>query len=238
MGKENKSPPTSKSNWFKVSPFNVLLTIYGIRPVYDRPQKDGSTLSYIGILFGIGHTILGGHMFNLRFHRLLFLSFLFNRIIFGTFFLQLLVNFLVPLVLNFCLVKQRPSMTIFLNKIEDFDENMGQNHVDMTATRKSDKKNIKLSYFFFLISFCFNLGMSLWHLFTMLGSDEYQVLGGIYYGIVILINIKTLRYLYKISQRFDLFKDLLNNIRFNSTNRQLNGLPKYPVKYLVKRICK
>lgn len=229
MVRKNKQ---SGSWWSELNIFNVLLIIFGIRAVYDRPQKNGSRFSYIGIIFAIIHTVFGGMIFDMKYFRLRVISIVYNKVIFGTLFLQLLLNLLVPIFINLCSIWQFSDMTIFLDKIDLFTKNIENKRGDLAELKRKKVKVTRVTYISLLIYTAINIVLAIYHYRVFYGSDIYQILGLIYYAVIALTNIHILGHLYEISLRFDLFKELLDNIKFNySSNRQFDVIPNYSIKY-------
>lgn len=225
---------TSEPWWSKLNLINILMTIFGIRPVLDRPGSNSSKFSLIGILFALGHTITSGIVFHRKFLKVKFLSIFFNKVIYGTFFLQLVLNLMSPLFINICTVLQFSAMATFLDKLEYFDLSLEKHRVKFSELRISKIRVRKMTNWSLIIYFAFNIGMACWHHIVMYDSDLYQFLGVIYYAVIGLTSTRILLFLNEVNQRFDLFKVLLNNIKFNTSNRQFDVIPQFTVRYYNK----
>lgn len=154
-----KVKKTSDPWWSRVDVINILSTIIGIRPVYDRPKNDGSKYSVIGIMFAIGHTIIGAFIFHKKYLQLILRSE--NRVLFGTHLLQSINNLLVPFFISVCAVLQFSAMSIYLNKLDRLDKSMENNRVNFSEFKKYKIRVLKITHCLLLIYAAFSTGMAI-----------------------------------------------------------------------------
>lgn len=209
---------------------NLILTITGLAPVFDRKTNDGRKFSKIGIIFSIIHTIILVYMYSNEGRMDMLLRIILGNVMYAMSVLKRLVDLLLPIIFTVGLIYQFHALDKLSSKLDKFDAYLTDNNQNLQFV---EKKLRKIKIFILLVVvfgtiICILSVCSYVSLFEPLILEHYYK-SSVYYANFILVTLKVCKYLCGISLRIDLFKQVLGDIKFRQSNR-LDALPRYQLK--------
>lgn len=210
---------------------NLIATITGIAPVFDRLTTDGKKFSKIGLIFSTIHISILWYIYSKDGRMNMILRIILNNVMYAMTTLKRLVDLWLPLIFIAGSIYQFSAIDKLWNKLDKFDAYLTENNqnVKLIETKLRKMKILILLGVLFGTILCVLSVCSYTALFESLKPEHFYK-GSVYYANFILITLKVCKYFCGISLRIDLFKQVLGDIKFRQSNRLLDALPRYQLK--------
>lgn len=199
---------------------NFLLTVSGLRPVFDYRTRSGRKYYLLGITLVIVHIGLNVFCDFQQSDEQSLLRLFYDKIMFAMVTLKRIVNLLYPLWMVLAAVGQFNSSTVLNKKLDKLDSYLKTNNANMKFLRLKMRKFTQVTL---LIGIGCSVGSILstaWYAITLFNNVEfYHIFGATFYYLgFALVTMKACKYLYGIASRFDLFEELLIKINLNQSH--------------------
>lgn len=207
---------------------NIVLTITGIAPVFDRRNKNGEKYSMIGICFSVIGIFAVFYVDHLESYMLELYRAIFKDVMFGMVHLKRLIDISSPIGMICGSIVQFESLNGLCQKMDKFDEFLIKNNVNISIIHRRKQQATIIILLGTLVTTIICIVSVVYRgLIYQPMSIQLFYIGSVYYINFVLVTLKVCKYLFGISLRMDLFKQVLDNIKFRHSDRR-DLVPRYP----------